>query len=125
MLEHDFKNAECLAVASWSQNNQHILFILESTVKKIDEYYSVGLLWKMKKPDLPNNCLLAEKTLKSLMRKPCKNPNLFKQYSEKMSEYISNYSETVSERCAVVKKVNYIPHHRTSESALNLGWFLL
>ena len=79
----------------------------------------------MKKPDLPNNCLLAEKTLKSLMRKLCKNPNLFKQYSEKMSEYISNYAETVSERCAVVKKVNYIPHHHTSESALNLGWFLL
>ena len=33
-----------------------------------------------------------------------------------MSEYTNNYAEPVSEICAVVKKVNYIPHHCTSES---------
>ena len=90
--------------------------ILDSTVKKIDGHYSVGLLWKTEKPDLPNNRSLAEKRLKSLMKKFRKNPNLFKRYSDKMSEYINNYAEPVSEKCAVVKKVNYIPHHCTSES---------
>ena len=90
--------------------------ILDSTVKKIDCHYSVGLLWKTEEPDLPNNCALAEKRLKSLMRKFRKNSNLFKHYSEKMSEYVSNYAKPVSKMCAVVKKVNYISHHCTSES---------
>ena len=116
VLERDFKETECSTVASWSQDDRHAMSILDSTVKKIDGHYSVGLLWKTQEPDLPNNRSLAEKRLKSLMKKFRKNPNLFKRYFEKMSEYINNYAEPVSERCAVVKKVNYIPHHCTSES---------
>ena len=116
VLELDFKETKCSTVASWSQDDRHAMSILDSTVKKIDGHYSVGLLWKTEEPDLPNNRSLEEKRLKSLMKKFRKNPNLFKRYSEKMSEYINNYAEPVSERCALVKKVNYIPHHCTSES---------
>ena len=117
VFECNFRDAECSAVASWSQDDRrHDMSILDSTVKKIDGHYSVGLLWKTEERYLPNNCLLAEKRLKSLTKKFRKNPNLFKRYSEKISEYISNYAEPVIERCAIVKKVNYIPHHRSSES---------
>ena len=116
VLERDFKEAECSTLVSWSQDDRHAMSIPDSTVKKIDGHYSVGLLWKTEEPDLPNNRSLAEKILKSFMKKFRKNPNLFKRYSEKMSEYINNYAEPVSERCTVVKKVNYIPHHCTSES---------
>ena len=86
VLERDFKDAECSAVASWSQDDRHAMPILDRTIKKIDGHYSVGLLWKTKELDLPNNRVLAEKRLKFLMRKFRKNPNLFKRYSEKMSE---------------------------------------
>ena len=61
VLEHAFKDAECSAVALWSQGDRHAMSILNSTVKKIDSHNSIGLLWKTKDPDLPNNCLLAEK----------------------------------------------------------------
>ena len=116
VLERDFKRQNALRLLRGLKMTRHAMSILDSIVKKIDGLYSVGLLWKTEKPDLPNNRSLAEKRLKSLMKKFRKNPNLFKRYSEKMSEYISNYAEPVSERCAVVKKVNYIPHHCTSES---------
>ena len=115
-LERDFKDAKCSAVASWSQDDRHAMSILNRTVKKIEGHYSVGLLRKTEELDLPNNRALAKKRLKSLMRKFRKNSNLFKHYSEKMSECINNYAEPVSEMCAVVKKVNYIPHHCTSKS---------
>ena len=44
-----------------SHGDRHAMSILDSTVKKIDCHYSVGLLWKTEKPDLPNNHSVAEK----------------------------------------------------------------
>ena len=98
VLESDFKDAECSVIALWSQGDWHAMPILDSTVTKIDGHYSVGLLWKTEELDPPNNRSLAEKRLKSLTKKFCKNPNLFKCYLEKINEYIRNYAELVSEK---------------------------
>ena len=65
MLEHNFKNTECPAVALWSQDDPQAMSILNSTVRKIDDHYSFRQLWKTEESDLSNNCSLAEKRLKS------------------------------------------------------------
>ena len=117
ILEHDFQDVESAGVSSLSQDDRRALAILDGTVEKINGHYSVGLLWKEEQPELPNNKPLAERRLKAMKKRFLKDPDLFKRYSEKMEEYISNYAEPVSEASVACNKLNYIPHHCTSGNA--------
>ena len=78
------------------QEDKCALYILNDTVNKVDDHYSIDLLWKDDSEMSPDGRALAERRLKELKRKFNKDPDLFQRYSEKMSEHISKYAEPIS-----------------------------
>ena len=99
-----------------SQNDKQALAVLNRTVKKENDHYSVGLLWKDDEPMVSDGRVLAEKRLNGLHKRFVKNPVLFKNYCDKMSEYITKYAEPVPDPYAKNgADYRYIPHHCTSE----------
>ena len=99
---------------SLSQEDKRALYILNDTVKKVDDHFSVGLLWKDDLEMSSDGRALAERRLKGLKRRFEKDPDLFQRYSEKMSEYISKYAEPVCEESEQNGRCRYIPHHCTA-----------
>ena len=86
VLRKDFEDNGDPSTLSLSLEDKHALHILNTTVKKVGNHYSVGLLWKDENAALPDNHCLAERCLANLKRRFLKDPELFKRYSEKMSE---------------------------------------
>ena len=63
------------------ENEQKAIKVLEDTVEKMTgNYYSVGLLWKERRPVLPFNRDLAIMCLKSLENKFKKDPEFHETY---------------------------------------------
>ena len=113
ILEQDFADLDVPQVTCMSLEDKHALQIMNKTVKKIGDHYSVGLLWKDDDPQLPNNREMAVKRLLSMKRKFIADPNLHQKYSQKMDDYIKNgYAIAVSDNAP--SGANYIPHHCTS-----------
>ena len=112
ILSQDFEDCdEGRNALALSHEDEHALFILNRSVKKVDSHYSVGLLWKGDATLLSDGRSLAETRLKYLKKKFQKDPVLFDRYSEKMSEYIDKYAERVSEELTSSGRIRYIPHH--------------
>ena len=90
--------------------------ILNKTVKKVVNHYSVGLLWKENNPQLPNNRDMALQRLQGMKKRFNANPQLFEKYKEKIQEYVDcGYAMLVPQSDSAVKKrINYIPHHGVS-----------
>ena len=116
IMAHDFDDCDNAGgLLSRSMDDKRALGIMERTVKKVGDHYSVGLLWKDDNPSLPNSRSLAVKRLMSLKCRLGKNPSLLERYKEKMIEYIQNYAESVPiEQPPQVGRVYYVPHHCTS-----------
>ena len=113
ILEQDFADLDVPQVTCMSLEDKRALQIMNKTVKKIGDHYSVGLLWKDDDPQLPNNREMAVKRLLSMKRKFIADPNLHQKYSQKMDDYIKNgYAIAVSDNAP--SGANYIPHHCTS-----------
>ena len=111
VLRKDFEDDGDPSILSLSLEDKYALDILDTTVKKVGNHYSVGLLWKDESAVLPNNRCLAERRLASLKRRFLKDTELFKMYSEKMSEYLEHYAEPVNDEDMPEMRVNYVPHH--------------
>ena len=117
IMNHDFQDVEMdVGEVAMSQEDKQAVSIMESTVTKIGEHYSVGLLWKQNPPKLQNNRPLAVKRMEGLRMKFKRDPSLFDKYSAKINEYIDNgYAVQIPEESLeATEKTNYIPHHCTS-----------
>ena len=61
------------------QEDKCALYILNDTVNKVDDHYSIDLLWKDDSEMSPDGRALAERRLKELKRKFNKDPDLFQR----------------------------------------------
>ena len=60
--------------------------ILQTTTSKVQNRYSVGLLWKEQLPELPNNRCLAISRMLSLEKKFEKSPSLKEKHVQTINE---------------------------------------
>ena len=88
---------------------------MEKSLKKVGNHYQVGLPWKEDHPVLPTNKAMALRRLNYLKRRFEKDPELYRNYKEKMQEYLElGYAQRVTEDAEEVKDpIWYIPHHNT------------
>ena len=100
------------------KKDAHAMKILQTTTSKVQNRYSVGLLWKEQLPELPNNrCLTISRSL-LLEKKFEKSPSLKGKYVQTINEYIKDglasilYTILFSSEAEKesTKIVNYIPH---------------
>ena len=114
VFARDFEDEEDLTGSTpLSLEDKRAIFILHDTVKMVEGHYSVGLLWKDDDSRLPESRILAERRLMSLKRRFLNNSELFREYSEKMKEYLDLYAEPIPEGVAP-NRVFYVPHHCTA-----------
>ena len=72
------------------KKDAHAMKILQTTTSKVQNRYSIGLLWKEQLLGLPNNrCLAISRTL-SLEKKFEKPPSLKEKYVQTINEYIKD-----------------------------------
>ena len=88
--------------------------ILQTTTSKIQNRYSIGLLWKEQLLGLPNNrCLAISRTL-SLEKKFEKPPSLKEKYVQTINECIKDGHASILSKAGAeresTKIINYIPH---------------
>ncbi|KAK3718241.1 hypothetical protein QZH41_002057 [Actinostola sp. cb2023] len=62
---------------------------MESSVRKVDGHYEVGILWKNTEPWLPENRQMAEARLQSLKRKLERNEHLHRKYRDFMNNLVA------------------------------------
>ncbi|KAK3731976.1 hypothetical protein QZH41_003363 [Actinostola sp. cb2023] len=87
---------------------------MESSVRKVDGHYEVGMLWKSTEPWLPDNRQMAEARLQSLKRKLERNEHLHRKYRDFMNNLVAKgYARklTAEEAGKPSKKTWYLPHH--------------
>ena len=77
-----------------TRNEKTAVYILEKTVTKIDGYYSLGLLWRNKVPNLLNNRSLPLSRFLSLEKKFKNNLEFEAQYQKTIKEYIEKRHAT-------------------------------
>jgi len=84
-------------------------------VKLENDHHQLGLPWKHKSVNLPNNCEFAFRRLRYLKKRFQHNLHLFEKYRETVNGYVSsgyarrvpcNEQETVKDT-----SVWYVPHH--------------
>ena len=94
------------------RNEIKALDILEKTVRKIDGYYSLGLLWRDKFSNLPNNKSLALSRFLSLEKNLKNNPEYHKQYQKTIKGYIEKgHAAKIKDENNTNNVINYLPHH--------------
>lgn len=97
-----------------SREDRRALEILNTTTKLKNGRYEVGLLWRNRNPQLPNNRSLAERRLQQLKRRFDRSPEFAKQYEAVMNDYIAKgYAVKLSaeEATHTSKCTWYLPHH--------------
>ena len=79
----------------------------------------MGLPWKEEEPKLPNNRKMALERLNGLKKRFQNDSEFFRQYCEKMDEYLQcKYAVSVKEDESVVQDhINYIPHHAVATAS--------
>ena len=88
--------------------------ILESTVNKKNNHYTVGLLWKDENIILPYNRSTALSRFHSLEKRSAKNPTIAIKYKDTINDYIEKGHTTKlsDERLYKILNItNYIQHH--------------
>ncbi len=97
-----------------TRDGRKTMELFESSCRKLDGRYEIGLPWKKDPVKLPNNFSLAKQRLESLERSLSRNPDKATRYSNAIREYETNgwarkLSET--ERKNIEGPVYYLPHH--------------
>ena len=97
-----------------SDAEQRSIQILQSTTKKVNGRYEVGLLWKDETPSLPYNRQLAVQRLKSTESKLQRQPEHFQKYAATIKDYLDKGHASLllpaeTDTCTPI--TNYIPHH--------------
>ena len=88
--------------------------ILQTTTSKVQNRYSVGLLWKEQLPELPNNRCLAISRMLSLEKRFEKSPSLKEKHVQTINEYIKDCHASILSKAKAEKEstkiINYLPH---------------
>ena len=119
VLSQDFQDTGLPERVCPSLEDKMALEILNQTIKRVDDHYSVGLPWKEEEPKLPNNRKMALERLNGLKKRFQNDSEFFRQYCEKMDEYLQcKYAVSVKEDESVVQdRINYIPHHAVATAS--------
>ena len=99
---------------SFSPEDESVLKNMDATTIIVNGHYEVGMLWKQRTVQLPNNYVMAERRNKSLMKRFKADQSLHKQYSETVESYVSRgYARrlTKEEKFVSSNKTWYLPHH--------------
>ena len=102
-------NKPCMSV-----DDSKALAIMESSLKKVDGHYQLGLPWKNSNPFMPRNRVLAVQRLNSLRRKLLHNEEIFKKYCITMNDYLDKgFAVKVPDEDLHVtnRPVWFLPHH--------------
>ena len=96
------------------KKDAHAMKILQTTTSKVQNRYSVGLLWKEQLPELPNNRCLASSRMLSLEKKFEKSPSLKEKYVQTINEYIKDGHTSILSKAEAEKEstkiISYTPH---------------
>ena len=97
-----------------TRDGRKTMELFESSCKKLDGRYEIGLPWKGDPAKLPNNYPLAKQRLESLERSLSKNPDKAAKYNDAIREYeLNGWARrlTESEIKNTKSPVYYLPHH--------------
>ena len=118
VLSQDFRDIELPERPCLSLEDKRAMEILNKTVEKVGNHYSVGLLWKEDNTVFLNNRKMALKRLDGMKKRFLNNPKFFED-CEKINEYFKcGYAVPVENDSYVWHgRINYIPHHSVSTSS--------
>ena len=86
------------------KKDAHAMKILQTTTSKVQNRYSVGLLWKEQLPELPNNPCLAISRMLSLEKNFYKSPSLKEKYVQTINEYIKDSHASILSKVEIEKE---------------------
>lgn len=96
-----------------SENDKTGLKIMQETIKRVDQRYEIGLLWKEYPPKLPGSYAIAEKGLFSLEKRMLHDDEFAVRYTAKIDKYIQKgYARKLYESEIDDKSypIWYLPH---------------
>ena len=99
---------------SMSVEDRYAERIINSTISKSNDHYSMGLLWKHDPPDLPFNRAMAEIRLRHLKRRLERDKDLHEKYRSVIDGYIAkgHARKLTKEQAEQRSNVTwYLPHH--------------
>ena len=96
------------------KKDAHAMKILQTTTSKVQNRYSVGLLWKEQLPELPNNRCLASSRMLSLEKKFEKSPSLKEKYVQTINEYIKDGHASILSKAEAEKESKNHKLHTSS-----------
>lgn len=109
-----FWELEAIGIEDTSEDtfeNDAAMDIFQKTVSFRDGRYEVRLPFKRPPEDLPNNFSVAERRLRSLLKRFQRNPSLLKDYQEILNEYVNlGIIERVTESEPTAQPLYYMPH---------------
>lgn len=115
MFRSGFNESMISSKVAMSVEDKRALSQMENSVKLVNGHYQLGLPWKRKLVNLPNNREYALGRLRYLQKRFQRHPRLFEQYKDTISGYVSSgYARRVpcNEEMAVkCLPVWYLPHH--------------
>ncbi|PFX11376.1 hypothetical protein AWC38_SpisGene24930, partial [Stylophora pistillata] len=115
MFRSGFNESMISSKVAMSVEDKRALSQMENSVKLVNGHYQLGLPWKCKLVNLPNNREYALGRLRYLQKRFQRHPRLFEQYKDTISGYVSSgYARRVpcNEEMAVkCLPVWYLPHH--------------
>ena len=80
VLSQDFRDIELPEQPCLSLEDKRAMEILNKTVEKVGNHYSVGLLWKEDNTVFQNNRKMALKRLEGVKKRFLNNPKFFEDY---------------------------------------------
>ena len=119
VLSLDFRDVKLPKQPCLSLEDKSAMEILNKTVEKVGNHYSVGLLWKEDNTVFQNNRKMALKRLEGVKKRFLNDPKFFEAYCVKINEYFKcGYAVPVENDSYVWhERINYIPHHSVSTSS--------
>ena len=115
MFRSDFNEPMISSKAAMSVEDQRALSQMETSVKLVNGHYQLGLPWRHKSVNLPNNREFAFGRLRYLKKRFQRDPHLFEKYRDTINGYVSSgYARQVP--CSEQENVKdspvwYLPHH--------------
>ena len=116
LFNADFPERQHTDETAMSIDDRKALSFVEGSATETDGHLEIGMLWRVKSSEIPNNRNTAEKRLGYLKKKLESDASLTEKYSTAIQEYLdSGYAEYVTENAPEpTYGVWYIPHHGVS-----------
>ena len=102
VLLQNFRDIEIPKRPCLALEDKRALEISNKTVEKVENHYSMGLLWR------EDNRRMALKRLEEVKKRLFNNPKFFETYCERINKYLMPVENN---SCVLPGRINYIPHH--------------